>query len=138
MSIEQVLMQIKDGPSSQWPQPMLALVEGLDISRYCRFHQYHEHRIDKCWTFKKGRWRPRFVKKKKKLREFVHTDNTKTPMWSKNFYHLQIRWEKKFTQSKKKKYIYIYIYIYLSFVLSVFLSLHHLNDEDSTDEHKLR
>ena len=34
MSIERVLMQIKDGPSSQWPQPMLVLVKGLDISRY--------------------------------------------------------------------------------------------------------
>ena len=74
MSIERVLMQIKDGPSSQWPQPMLVLVEGLDISKYCRFHQYHEHCID----IKKGRWRPQFIKKSWYERQ-IHTDDTKTP-----------------------------------------------------------
>ena len=48
MPIEQVLMQIKDEPSFQWPQPMFALAEGRDISRYSKFHQDHGHRIDKC------------------------------------------------------------------------------------------
>ena len=53
MSIERVLTQIKDGPSSQWPQPMLVLVEGLDISRYYKFHQYHEHRPTNAGHLKK-------------------------------------------------------------------------------------
>ena len=46
MPIEQVLMQIKDEPSFQWPQPMLALVEGRDISRYSKFHQ--DHKANMC------------------------------------------------------------------------------------------
>ena len=41
-------MQIKAEPSLQWPQPMLALVEGRDISKYCRFHQDHKHCTDEC------------------------------------------------------------------------------------------
>ena len=48
MPIEQVLMQIKDEPSLQWRQHMLALVEGRDKSKYCRFHQDHEHCTDEC------------------------------------------------------------------------------------------
>ena len=53
MPIEQVLMQIKDEPSLQWPQHMLALVEGRDKSKYCRFHQDHRHRNDECRHMKK-------------------------------------------------------------------------------------
>ena len=48
MPIEQVLMQIKDEPSLQWPQHMLALVEGRDKNKYYRFHQDHEHCTNEC------------------------------------------------------------------------------------------
>ena len=78
MSIERVLTQIKDGPSSQWPQPMLVLVEGLDISRYYKFHQYHEHRPTNAGHLKK-KANGDLDSSKKKLRKFVHTDDTKTP-----------------------------------------------------------
>ena len=48
MPIEQVLMQIRDDPSLQWPKPISTLVERRDKSKYCRFHQDHRHRTDKC------------------------------------------------------------------------------------------
>ena len=36
--IEQVLMQIKDEPTLQWPKPTHALAEVGDKSKYYRFH----------------------------------------------------------------------------------------------------
>ena len=38
MPIEQVLMQIRDDPSLQWPKPISTLVERRDKSKYYRFH----------------------------------------------------------------------------------------------------
>ena len=38
MPIEQVLMQIKDEPTLQWPKPIHALAEVGDKSKYYRFH----------------------------------------------------------------------------------------------------
>ena len=37
----------------QWPHPILALVEGRDKSKYCRFHQDHRHHTDECRHLKK-------------------------------------------------------------------------------------
>ena len=54
---------------------MLVLVEGLGVSRYCKFHQYHEYRTDKCKTFKKADG-DLDSSKKKKLREFVRKTNS--------------------------------------------------------------
>ena len=48
MPIEQVLMQIRDDPSLQWPKPISTLVERRDKSKYCRFHQDHGHCTDEC------------------------------------------------------------------------------------------
>ena len=48
MPIEQVLMQIRDNPSLQWPKPISTPVERRDKTKYCRFHQNHRHRIDEC------------------------------------------------------------------------------------------
>ena len=48
MPIEQVLMQIRDDPSLQWPKPISTLVERRDKSKYCRFHQDHGHYTDEC------------------------------------------------------------------------------------------
>ena len=36
--IEQILMQIRDDPSLQWPKPISTLVERRDKNKYCRFH----------------------------------------------------------------------------------------------------
>ena len=41
-------MQVKDEPSLQWPRPIYAPSEARDKSKYCRFHQDHEHRTNKC------------------------------------------------------------------------------------------
>jgi len=48
MPIDQVLMQIKDEPSLQWPKPIYAPIEVRDKKKYCRFHQDHRHHIDEC------------------------------------------------------------------------------------------
>lgn len=48
MPIKQVLMQIKDEPSMQWPRPIHAPTEVRDKSKYCRLHQDHGHRTDEC------------------------------------------------------------------------------------------
>ena len=46
MLIEQVLMQIRDDPSLQWPKPISTSLERRDKSKYCRFHQDHRHSTD--------------------------------------------------------------------------------------------
>jgi len=48
ISIEQVLMLIKDELSLQWPRPIYALAEVGVNNRCCKFHQDHEHCIDEC------------------------------------------------------------------------------------------
>ena len=51
MPIEQVLKHIKDETFSM-ALTLLALTEGRDISRYCRFHQDHRHCTDECRNLK--------------------------------------------------------------------------------------
>ena len=46
--IRQVLMQIRDNPSLQWPKPINALVGKRDKNNYCRFHHDHGYRINEC------------------------------------------------------------------------------------------
>ena len=48
MPIEQVLMQIRDNPSLQWPKPISTPAERKDKNKYCRFYHDHEHRINEC------------------------------------------------------------------------------------------
>ena len=38
MPIMQILMQIRDDPSLQWPRPISILAERRDKNKYCRFH----------------------------------------------------------------------------------------------------
>ena len=38
MLIKQILMQIKEEPSLQWPRPIYAPAEVSDKSKYCKFH----------------------------------------------------------------------------------------------------
>ena len=52
MPIKQVLIQIRNDPSLQWPKPISTQVERRDKSKYCRFHQDHEHHIDECKNLK--------------------------------------------------------------------------------------
>ena len=47
-SIEQVLMQIRDDPSLQWPEPISTLAKRRDKNKYYMFHQDHGHRTDEC------------------------------------------------------------------------------------------
>nr|XP_023876399.1 uncharacterized protein LOC111988826 [Quercus suber] len=48
MPIEQILMQIRDDPSLQWPKPISTPAERRDKNKYYRFHQDHRHRTDEC------------------------------------------------------------------------------------------
>ena len=48
MPIEQVLMQIRDNPSLQWPKPISTPAKKRDKNKYYRFHLDHGHRTDKC------------------------------------------------------------------------------------------
>ena len=48
MPIEQVMMQIRDNPSLQWPKPISTPAEKRDKNKYCRFHLDHGHRTDEC------------------------------------------------------------------------------------------
>jgi len=52
MPIEQVLMQIRDDPSLQWPKPISTLIEIRDKSKYYGFHQDHGHCADECKPLK--------------------------------------------------------------------------------------
>ena len=48
MPIEQVLMQIRDDPSLQWPKTISIPAKRRDKSKYCKFHQDHRHCTDEC------------------------------------------------------------------------------------------
>ena len=48
MPIEQVLMQIREDPSLQWPKPINTPVEKRDKNKYCSFHQDHGHHTNEC------------------------------------------------------------------------------------------
>ena len=52
MPIKQVLMQIRDDPSLQWPKPISTPAEKRDKNKYCRFHQDHGHCTDECRQLK--------------------------------------------------------------------------------------
>ncbi|XP_023887835.2 uncharacterized protein LOC111999963 [Quercus suber] len=52
MPIEQVLMQIKDEPSLQWPKPIYTPTKVGDKSKYCIFHQEHRHHTNECMHLK--------------------------------------------------------------------------------------
>ena len=48
MPIVQVLMQIRDDPSLQWPKLISTPAERRDKSKYCKFHQNRKHCTDEC------------------------------------------------------------------------------------------
>ena len=52
VSLEQVLMQIKDNPSLKWPEKMKEGPNKCNRNKYCRFHRDHGHNTDECFDLK--------------------------------------------------------------------------------------
>ena len=52
MSLEQVLMQIKDDPSLKWLEKMKGDPNKHNRNKYCRFHRDHMHDMDECFDLK--------------------------------------------------------------------------------------
>nr|XP_023884404.1 uncharacterized protein LOC111996645 [Quercus suber] len=50
--LEQVLMQIKDDPSLNWPEKMKGDSNKRNRNKYCRFHRDHGHDTDECFDLK--------------------------------------------------------------------------------------
>lgn len=49
---DQVMIQIKDGPSLKWPEKMKEDPSKRNKSKYYRFHQDHRHDMDECYNLK--------------------------------------------------------------------------------------
>ena len=52
VSLEQVLMEIKDDPSLKWPEKMKGDPNKRNRNKYCRFHRDHGHDTDECFDLK--------------------------------------------------------------------------------------
>ena len=52
MLLEQVLMQIKDGPSLKWSEKMKGDPNKRNRNKYCRFHKDYGHDMDECFDLK--------------------------------------------------------------------------------------
>ena len=52
VSLNQVLMQIKDDPSLKWPEKMKGDPNKRNKNKYCRLHRDHIHDTDECYDLK--------------------------------------------------------------------------------------
>ena len=52
VSLDQVLMQIKDDPSLKWPEKMKGDPNKHNKNKYCRFYRDHGHDTNKCYDLK--------------------------------------------------------------------------------------
>lgn len=49
----EILMQIKQDPNVRWPLKLRSPLEKGDQSKYCDFHEDHEHTTDICFELKR-------------------------------------------------------------------------------------
>ena len=52
MSVDKILMQIKDEHYLKWPRPLHSLHHIRDKNKYCRFHKDHDHYTEDCRDLK--------------------------------------------------------------------------------------
>ena len=71
-SLDQVLMQIKDDLSLKWPDKMKGDPSKRNKSKYCCFHQDHDHDTDECYDLKQ---QIEILIKQGKLRNFIGQDH---------------------------------------------------------------
>ena len=71
VSLEQVLMQIKDNPSLKWPEKMKEGPNKCNRNKYCRFHRDHGHNTDECFDLKQ---QIKNLIRQGKLRNFLGRD----------------------------------------------------------------
>ena len=48
MSVNQILMEIRDEPSLKWPRPLHSSPSVHEKRKYCRFHKDHGHYTEDC------------------------------------------------------------------------------------------
>ena len=72
MSLEQVLMQIKDDPSLKWLEKMKGDPNKHNRNKYCRFHKDHRHGTDESFDLKQ---QIENLIRQGKLRNFLRRDH---------------------------------------------------------------
>ena len=72
MTLEQVLIQIKDGPSLKWLEKMKEDPNKHNRNKYCTFHRNHGHDTNECFNLKQQI--KNFIRQGK-LRNFLGRDH---------------------------------------------------------------
>ena len=72
MTLEQVLMQIKDDHSLKWPEKMKGDPNKCNRNKYCLFHRDHSHDTDECFDLKQ---QIENLIQQRKLRNFLGQDH---------------------------------------------------------------